>query len=378
MSLLDRYIARQFLTNIFLLFVLLFAVVVVIDFSLNFDEFTDIADRLGREWAWPDTVFHRAVLSVSLVLDLWWPRLFQLFYYLLGLVLVGAMGFTCAQFVRHREFVAILAGGISLRRVARPMLIVAAVMSCVQLLDSEVALPKLAPLLTREKVDAGKHSLGVARVPLGTDARGSLFYARAFDPDAETIQGLWVWERDPAGLISRRITATSARWDGKAWVLTEGRAEARRSSQAGQRAITALERVETDLDPTALKLRRFEGYSSNLSLTQIGEMLSRFRSLPSPPRQRVEQLERIRSGRFAAVACNLLTLLVCMPFFIRREPANMIVQSLYCAPVAIVSLVGGLLGASATLPGLPASVSPLVPVMVLIPLAIAAVSSVKT
>ncbi|MFZ2875629.1 MAG: LptF/LptG family permease [Phycisphaerales bacterium] len=378
MTLLDRYIARQYLANIFLLFVLLFAVVVVIDFSLNFDEFSDIAERLVKEWQWPDTAAHRTLLAVSLVLDLWWPRLFQLFYYLLGFVLVGAMGFTAAQFVRHREFVAILAGGISLRRVARPMLLVACVMSALQLADSEIALPKLAPLLTREKVDAGRHSMGAARVPLGVDDRNRLFYAKSFDPDSGRIEGLWVWERDEHGLMTRRITATSATWEKGAWRLVDGRGEARRSSAAGHRDIRAIETLETDLDPTALTLRRYEGYSSNLSLMQIGGMLDRYHAAPHSPAHRVEQLERIRTGRFATIACNLLTLLICMPFFIRREPANMVVQSLYCAPVAICALIAGLLGASITLPGLPPSISPLVPVMVLIPIAIAAISGVKT
>lgn len=378
MNLLDRYIARQYLTNIVLLFVLLFAVVIVIDFSLNFDEFTDIAERLAKAWQWPNTVLSRGALSVALVLDLWWPRLFQLFYYLLGLVLVGAMGFTCAQFVRHREFVAILAGGISLRRVARPMLVVAGLMSLLQLADSEFALPALAPLLTREKTDAGNHQLGAARVAVCADASGRLFYARSFDPDRGRVEGLWVWERDAHGLMTRRITATSAQWERGAWTLADGKAETRRPGAGSERVTTPLARLETDLDPTALKVRRFTGYSGNLSIAQLSDMLAKFRALPSPPETRLAQLERIRSGRGAAVVCNFLTLLICMPFFIRREPANMVTQSLKCAPVAVLALVGAAVGVTTGIPGLPPTIEPFVPALVLLPVAIAAVSSVKT
>ena len=47
MSLLDRYIARQYVINIVVLFVLLFAVIIGVDFSLNFDEYVKVADRLN-------------------------------------------------------------------------------------------------------------------------------------------------------------------------------------------------------------------------------------------------------------------------------------------------------------------------------------------
>lgn len=379
MNLLDRYIARQYVANIVLLFVLLFSIVVLIDFSLNFDEFTDLAERLVKDWGWPDTLLHRGALSAALVLDLWWPRLFQLFYYLLGLVLVGAMGFTCAQFVRHRELVAMLAGGVSLHRVARPILIVALGACVLQTVDSEYVLPRLAPLLTRDKKEAGKHELGAARVPLCADSAGRLLYARSFDPDRGVIEGLWVWERDADGLLTRRITADRAAWRDGAWVLENGKAESRRpGAQAGQRSIEPLDALRTDLDPTALTIRRFEGYRSNLSVAQVASMLRSLKAAPRPPENRIEQLERTRFGRPAVILCNLLTLLICMPFFVRREPVNMLVQSMYCAPVAITALVGGLLGTTASIPGLPPQVGPFVPAMILIPVAIMAVSSVRT
>ena len=110
------------------------------------------------------------VRVVELAADLWWPRLLQLFVFLLGMVLMGAMGFTLSQVVRHRELVAMLASGISLRRAARPILLVAALMTLVQVLDQELVLPRIAPLLTRDHGDAGKHELqGFAvRVPVPT------------------------------------------------------------------------------------------------------------------------------------------------------------------------------------------------------------------
>jgi len=94
MTLIDRYLTRQYLTNIGILFLFFFTVVIVIDFSLNFDEYTDVADRLMTQKGQAPSMVRRALLSIMLLLDLWWPRLFQLYNVLLGMVLVGAMGFT--------------------------------------------------------------------------------------------------------------------------------------------------------------------------------------------------------------------------------------------------------------------------------------------
>lgn len=379
MTILDRYIARQFLSNIALLFVLLFSLVIVIDFSLNFDEFTDIAKKVADQREWDRSPVREFLLACVLVIDLWWPRLFLLFNYLLGIVLVGAMGFTCAQMVRHRELVAILAGGISLHRVARPVIVVALFMTCLQLANAEFVLPRIAPLLTRNKTDAGARGLGQARQPLAADASGRLFYARTVDLDKGEIQGLWVWERDARGLMTRRITAPAAHWDGLGWSLTNGVAESREDSASGQRVTTrSIARLETDLDPTALRLRRFEGYANHLSTPQLSQLLTRLRAQPRPPEQRIEQLERIRAGRPASMLSNLLMLVIVLPFFVRREPTNMLTQSLKCAPAALAAVSATLVATTASIPGLPPSVSVFIPACILIPLAIASFSGIKT
>ena len=375
MRLLDRYIARQFLKNLVLLHVVLFSFVLVIDFSLNFDEYVSIArDMKGPGGEEPSGV-RVALVSALLVVDLWWPRLFQLFNYLLGIMLVGAMAFTCSQMVRNREFVAMLASGQSLLRVARPMLLCALLMVGIQTVNREFVVPHLAELLTRSKDDAGKRGLATGARMLTADAQGRLFYARSFDLKNGVIDGLWVWERDSEGLMARRITADSARWNGAAWKLVNGMARTR-SAAVGEGS--PINEIVTDLSPTVLKLRRYEGYSDNLSTRQISELIARYRSEAEPPINRIDSLERIRFGRIATMIGSLLSLLMCLPFFLRREPTNMVLQSLICSPLALAAQMAGVLGAAAAIPGLPPQFSVFVPVLVLLPLAIASLSNVKT
>ncbi|MEO1407008.1 MAG: hypothetical protein AAFV54_11030, partial [Pseudomonadota bacterium] len=77
MTTLDRYIARQYLTNIIALLAILFCFVVTIDVSINADEFWKLAGRLAVDTEQPNdqpSFIRQATLTVLLIADLWWPR----------------------------------------------------------------------------------------------------------------------------------------------------------------------------------------------------------------------------------------------------------------------------------------------------------------
>ncbi len=383
MGTLDRYITRLFLTNIVLIFVFMCLVIVAVDFSLNFDEFTKSAQHILESRGDSPGFLAKGFLAVTLVADLWWPRLFLLFNFLLGPVLIGAMGFTCAYLVKHRELVAMLAGGVSLHRIARPILVVTLAMTGLLVLNREVMLPRLAPLLTRDKADAGKRSLGTT-FDVSVDAQGRLVYSSKADLDTNTISWLYVYERDAQGLMTRRTSAETARWDGSKWVLENGQAFTRRPIEgagAGTRLLPeAVPSFTTDVDPTALRLRRYEGMASNLSTAQVGRIIDRFKKMEQTPavERRIGALERNRWGRISSAASTILTVIVCLPFFLKKEPANMLKQSLMAAPMALGAFAGTLVGTTASIPGLPAQVGVFLPVVMLVPGAILAAGSLRS
>ena len=90
------------------------------------------------------------------------------------------------------------------------------------------------------------------------------------------------------------------------------------------------------------------------------------------------ELERIRMGRFGVVGCNLLGLIMCLPLFLRREPVPMMLPAIKATPVAMVALLGGVLGTSLAIPALPPELSVFLPTLALLPLAIASATSIKT
>lgn len=377
MKLLDRYIARQYLFNIVALTVILFSFIVTIDVSLNFNRISGVAvERLRAGGLVDPSLARKFFLTVFLAADLWWPRLLQLFNFLIGFILVGAMGFTFSQLVRGRELVAVLASGLPLQRMARPVIVVALFLTCVQLVNQEVIVPRIAPLLMRDHGDAGKRMLGADRVPLCADAQQRLWYAKSFNRDAGTLAGVWIWERDAQGLATRKVKAAGATWRDGGWDLEGVTVELRQTETKVDSPLSQpVTRVETDLDPVALTMRRSETFSQALSWSQLNQLLARPERLSDSRR---EQLDRTRWGRASIITANFLSLILAVPFFLRREPANMAWQSVKCAPVAVLSLLGSVLGASAAIPGLPIPLAVFVPCLVLAPLAVAAATGIKT
>ncbi len=387
--------------NAFLLMAFLLIMIVGVDFSLNLDEYVkqakiSIAQSAAaglppdQARAASDAAVKNAssitvgVRAVWGVVDLWWPRIFVLYGFLLGPVLVGALGFTCAHMVKHREMIAVLASGQSLWRIARPMLICTLALLTLHVINREFVIPKLAPLLTREVTKRD------ARSPkdFTLDAQGRLMYLREIRIDQSKnegeVRGFYAWERDEQGLFTRRILADRAVWQNDEWSLENGVATPLtpvENAGPGSRIIsTPIIRLETDIDPTALRLRRFEGLANNLSTRQLSQLIARYKSQPGTLtiERRIASYERIRWGRLASIVGIFLAVVVCVPFFLKKEPANMLRQSLYAAPVGLGAFAATIVGTSTAIPGLPPQLSVFVPVLAMIPLAIAAVTSVRS
>ncbi|MCA9288350.1 MAG: LptF/LptG family permease [Phycisphaerales bacterium] len=365
MSILDRYVARQFLTNVVILLALLSAFVVAIDASLNVDEFLSAARDLAASRQEDASFVRTTLLTIMLVVDLWWPRLLQLFNFMLGLVMVGAMGFTLAQMSRHRELVAILASGQSLFRVARPIMVVAVGLTLVQAVNGELVLPRIAPLLARERNDAATRSLAPTRIPLARDGQGQVFYAEEFDAIEQELRGVRVWVLDESSRPTARITADDATWREGAWQLRGG--QVRRSGPEGLGDPEPISRIESDLDPTQLMMLRYRGFSRSMSFAQAGRLLGSLNQLDD---RQARRLERIKWGRVPVMLANLLALAIAIPFFLAREPRPMLTQTLKAAPLSMGAVMAGVIGSAVGIPGVSPGLGVFLPVLVLTPMAI--------
>ncbi|MGD9693063.1 MAG: LptF/LptG family permease [Phycisphaerales bacterium] len=364
MTILDRYIARHFLLNVLVLLVLFSSLFIAIDVVLNMNKFVSA----GAKLAGSQGTLRHVVATIVWIIDYWGPRLLLTLNLLLGMVLVTAMGFTCVQLVRRRELVAAVASGVSLHRLTRPFLLIALLVGGVQVLNQEVLVPAVAPLLTRSPEDALHRDLRETSVPLLKDGQSRLFFAAKFNKRERSLQNARIWERDNQGRVVRTIDAEHAVWDRDAWILERPRISD--IPNPPERL-----RLPTDLDPTAIGARLFAYYGRNLSWAQIDRMLSSSGPVDTATRDR---FDRIRFGRFSTVLCNILALIIALPFYLVREPRNMAVQTLKCAPLVSAALLAAVLGPATPVPGLPVWLAVFTPALILAPAALAASVSIRT
>src|SRR6185295_6821196 len=109
------------------------------------------------------------------------------------------------------------------------------------------------------------------------------------------------------GLATKRIHADAAVWRNGAWELTNPTVEPRTDAKdPPERPPT---RIETDLDPTVLKIRRYARYGMNLSWSEAREILARMDAAglaTEQARRNHDQVVRTCYGRISGMLCNFL------------------------------------------------------------------------
>ena len=368
------YVMKRMMINFILLFTILFLLGALIDLVVNLDEFVKVATMSAEDEGW----WSKAVAIVQVGIGFEGPRVFQMYAYLYGLVAVGAMGFTLAQMYRSRELVAIMAAGVGLHRLAVPLFLVMTALGIVQLANQEYMLPRVAPLLLRGHGESGSATAGGFRVPFTPDRRGTLLLARELDPGSETLIDPSFLERNESGRMIRRISASRGIWteDPPGWALEGGTAIAiALDEQTG--AVTPSPPVPisfyaTELSPHLLTLHRYGQYLGMLSMSQLDQMLDVAGTFDGP------LLRRHWYARFAMLLLNILSLLIVIPFFLTRDVMSVVTRAMWCAGAAITMMFGGALTMMLPMPGVPAMVSVFLPAVVLFPIALVRLASLRT
>ena len=383
MKTLDRYIIRQFLVNYLVLFTVLMLLIITLDLMVNLDEFAQIAEGM------PDAGSLKKLGAVIwAVLDFYGPQVFVFYLYAAGVLPVAAAGFTLAGLLRNRELVAMLAGGISLYRVAMPILVLGCLLSTLMLIDQELFIPPLREKLARthSSMRYGKVlPFTIELVPdiveddQGNRTRDQLFTAVEFDPAEKTMTDLWVLRRNDKGQAVQRITADSAKWDAAAggWRLEGGVLHSLPGGQIdgadGPADARPIAFVESTLDPLTLRLRRNSRYRQLLSIRELTALMNNGSDIV--PR---DELQRLRHGRFSLMAINVLILAMGLPFFLLRGPGNMLVQSLKAAPLCLGVWAGSFVMMQMGAGGMPPALAAWLPALIYLPVALFMMDRVET
>lgn len=308
MKILDRYIAKNFLIGYVIAFCVLIGLRVIIELFVNLDEFAENAN-LG---AW--VVLKHIATYYALNMTLY-------FRDTAGVITVVAAAFSLGRMVRNNELVAIIASGVSAKRIVGPILFLVIFFAALAVVDQELLIPSLSDRLVRDEDDLdGTKSYSVWYL---TDTNGSLVCSANYDAgkarlDYPTIITRRAVASRPGVLeVTGRISADAATYNPatKDWRLLNGLYISTDPNQP-PRAVATYQAA--DLLPKDIALWRNAAYDSLLSSRELAALAEHKTKVKD-----IAQFESQRQFRVTDPLVNLTMLMVSLPVLICRDPRTM-------------------------------------------------------
>ncbi len=139
MTIIDRYLLRQFIQSFLICYLSLTGLIIVFDAVTHLDEFLRHAEKAGGLFALMGGYYlYQSILIFDRTVAL--------------LALVAAM-FTVAWIQRHNEMIALMAAGISRIRIVAPIIIVGIVIALLATANRELIIPRIGDKLSRRPTD---------------------------------------------------------------------------------------------------------------------------------------------------------------------------------------------------------------------------------
>ncbi len=306
MKILDKYVAKNFLIGYAIAFSVLVGLRIIIELFVNLDEFTEHAD-IG------------SFAVIKNVLTFYGIRVSLYFRDFAGMITVVAATFSFGKMVRSRELVAVMASGVSLKRVVVPIIVLALIATGILVIDQEFIIPPLANKLVRSEDDiAGDESYDVRFI---SDANSALLFSQKYEVKSQTLYSPTVLPRKPTQRpaiweVTGWISAEKAVYDDKAkrWDLIDGFF----SERGSQSAPVPVKYYQTDITPSDIPIRREAANKSLLSFWQLRTLAEQGKKLKDQA-----QLYAQMHSHITDPVINLVMLMVSLPILICRDPKTM-------------------------------------------------------
>ncbi|MBN2211085.1 MAG: LptF/LptG family permease [Sedimentisphaerales bacterium] len=297
-KILDRYVAREFLISFGIALAVVLLLRMLLDLFLGIDEFLETKN---------DDEVLAPMMVVSRIVRYYWPRLFLYFREFSGVVIMLAATFSMTRMTRNNELTAVLASGVSLKRMIVPVVLLAMGFNLLMAADQELVLPRLADDLNRKQDEVDER--GLVYFWLVPDEKGNLVSSLEFLPDEKAMQKVHILLREE-GRLAGQIFAARADWlgDGR-WRLTDGILRTEKGDQP-------VMEYSSTLTPEYLWLQRNSNYKTLMSFTELNQLLGHLSG--------AEYAEAVseRNFRFTDPIINMVMLLLGLPLLVSRERRN--------------------------------------------------------
>jgi|GEM_PF-174498 len=314
-SILDRYVAYEFMVGYVVAVFVVLSLRVMMDLFLEFDEFVE--SDVGE--AAPSVV-----QVFFFIIDYYTPKIFEYFRDFSGMMVMLASAFSLTRMSRQNELTAILASGISIKRVMAPVIFIAIILNLIMVVDQEWVLPSIADKLVREHEET--HDVRPTSIWLmPEDNNRALMSGTNFDKARSILHHFHVLFRED-GILSYTISADAAQWDAtkRHWVL--GRlAELDKTflptggektvEQKQGRIKTVVSVYPSSLSASYIWLHRNSNFKTLMSSTEIKGMLDQKLLKPSEHRSAQSELH----FRITDPLINVTMLILGLPMLVGRE-----------------------------------------------------------
>jgi len=212
MKLLDRYLMAQFAKNLALVVCSLVAIYLLVDFFERLDRFLEAEKAIGL-----------AIKYLLLKLPFIYVQLIPVCILLAGIITLGVLN-------QHFEFMALMASGISVIRIIRPLLVAAALFTLLTVAIGQWVLPATTAATNRIWYEEVSH-----QIPRGIIRDGRTYFRGTEgiysfirpNPGKNEFRNFSFAAYDADRGLTTLLTAESATWEGGNWQLQNGQQKER-------------------------------------------------------------------------------------------------------------------------------------------------------
>lgn len=292
MTIIHRYLLSSFLRN--LLYTLLGALLL---FTIM-----DLLDHMGS--------FVDNSATASMVLRYYLYKGAWIVDTVMPIAVLMSVLFTIGSMARYLELTALMAAGVSLMQVARPLLLGSILLTGFSLSWHEYVLPR-ANILERKVWEVEIHKQADTINPTrdialrGPDGR--MYYAHKFDPNTGVLQGMRIVTRQ-GSRVTEIIAADRATWTGATWSLS---GVTRRRFSGDRETIDHLDKMiasDLTIDPKGFYRDRIP--QEDMTIRQLQDHIRLIRQTGGNPRKSIVDVQFNLAFPFVNIIVTLMGIIL--------------------------------------------------------------------
>jgi lipopolysaccharide export system permease protein len=372
MKILDRYVTKNFFVGYLIALAVLLGLRIVTDLFVNLDEFAEHAS-IGAMGVFKNIVTYYSMQATVYFRDF------------AGLITVIAAVFSLGKMTRNNELVAVMASGVSLKRLIMPIVICSVLLTGVLVVDQEFVIPRLADKLSLDTDEIGAEAWD--KFWFLPDSKGSLISSPYFDILTETMYNPTIITRNRKNAstpwrVTGRITADRATYnhDGGRWMLENGRFLATPLVNGTKVTFEPMRDIDSYPSEITIKdivVRRKSDFLSYMSWRDLSIMASQKTKIRD-----VAQLLSEKHFRVTEPVIDLIMLMIALPVLVCRDPKTLKsaigTSFLLTAGCYLLTFVCKMAAPEQTYIGLHPELWAWLPIFVFLPIALIQLDSMKT